>query len=294
MGVVDRLLAALDRDIGHLRPPRSVTLRGSAASVVPAHRTRSTPRGYSAWLRCQTAAKSAGRPVTASTAGSRSPGPTAGSACRRPARRPAGSASRSFPAPRACRPASVVRSGSDSASGERRVARCSTIARAAMERQPVARRRRGRVEPERRLVVDQRQQHRGGGRGPAAPARPAVRPPCSVPGRAIASSTARNVACASAHRIGEAGQGDRRAHVRMFRMAKNCTRVAAALPRDRIAPRLLRRGERLDHGWPAARLPRRILQQRIGQRGEFRLALARGRRHRRARRNRIRSAPCSA
>ena len=73
--IVDRLLATLDRDIGHRQASSIDTLRGNAVSVVPAHRMISTPRGYSAWLRCQTAAKSAGRPPIASRVGSRRPGP---------------------------------------------------------------------------------------------------------------------------------------------------------------------------------------------------------------------------
>ena len=69
MGVVDRPLAAFDCDIGHAQASLTMTLRGSAVSWSPAHRIRSMPRGNSAWLRCQIAAKSAGRPSIADPAG---------------------------------------------------------------------------------------------------------------------------------------------------------------------------------------------------------------------------------
>ena len=74
-------------------------------------------------------------------------------------------------------------------------------------------------------------------------------PPASQtrPGRAIASSTARKHACAPATGSAKPGCNVCGAHVRMFRMAKNCTLVAAAFARDcrRGAPAAPR--QRRDH-----------------------------------------------
>ena len=94
--------------------------------------------------------------------------------------------------------------------------------------------------------------------------------PMQPPGRAIASAR-RGRRLRVGNRIGEAGQRDW-PHERMFRMAKNCTRVAAAFagPRRAVpaAPRPAVRSPS-----PASSRARRVLQQRVGDRGQFGLAL---------------------
>ena len=128
------------------------------------------------------------------------------------------------------------------------------------------------VEPDRRLVIDQRQQHRGGGaiewRGCR---RGSVPRGAVVP--AVPSHRARRGRCtARPARDRRSPQGDAGAHVRMFRMAKNWTRVAAAFAAVASRPACCAVSERFDQGGEQTRLARGILQQGIGQCRELRLS----------------------
>ena len=112
--------------------------------------------------------------------------------------------------------------------GERGLIRCVDDRGAAVKRQPIARRRSVGIEPQRRLVIDQREQHR---RRRWIERRWRCEPPARLmqfpwPRHRIQHGTECRLCLTD--RIGKTGQRDRRAHVRMFRMAKNCTRVAAA------------------------------------------------------------------
>ena len=86
-----------------------------------------------------------------------------------------------------------------------------------MECDPVARRRGGRIEPERRFVVDQGQQHRSRRRDRAAPARVSPSPAWRMrPGPRHGVEHGAEAGLRAGDRIGEAGQGDARrscAHV---------------------------------------------------------------------------------
>ena len=164
MGVVDRLLAALDRHIGHAQPSAMATLRGSAARAVAgaedevdaareprvvarpsarrnppaARRPRRTRRRRRARAR-----RGAGRRVR----------------CRAP--RPAGSSVAAFSGASSVPASSAARSGRAASQREARRRRSARTARRNGRRSSRRTRRGVLGQPERRVGVEQRQQHRG-------------------------------------------------------------------------------------------------------------------------------------
>ena len=120
------------------------------------------PRGYSAWLRCQIAAKSPGKPSTVSTARLPQTGPSSTNA--RPVwtrrhlhndrRRGLRHFVRSLRKPQ-------PRSGSASATPRTSPAPAGRDGAPVWNAIQAARRRRRRIQPQRRLLIDQCQQHRG-------------------------------------------------------------------------------------------------------------------------------------
>ena len=122
-------------------------------------------------------------------------------------------------------------SGSANASGE--VARSAPARSQAAPQWNAIQSRAGawrRIQPHRRIVIHQGQQHRRrGGSQRRGRRQTAAGLAACVPGRAIASSTARNMpARRRPDRRSRAGRTVAALMQRMFRMAKNCTLVAAA------------------------------------------------------------------
>ncbi len=232
----------------------------------------STPRGYSAWFCCQSATKSVGRPVDRQRCGFAQPWPgqpiSRSAAKRRDLQDQRGGIFRRF-----------VRAGRQHSEIGQRQRQCECRGRGRIDDRP---RRNG--MPASRAQPWRRGQATAASRCRSASAAP---PPSRCPRAAVRSVVRRPdaaVPAAPSRRAPrETWPAPRRPDPQnpAMRCWHSCAHVphgeelharCRRLRRGRVAPCLLRGGQRFDHLGQHARLACGVLQHRIGHRGQFRRA----------------------